>query len=684
MSKRLISAILVLSLILGMSSITFGTSQPKPNAMLNGTTISLENGIYVNESGQIMCPLRELAEKMDYNVTWNDNDKSIGITNNTKDIKLTIGQSTVAVNGEKFNLKSNPIIKGDKTFVPLELFSNGFNLIVGWDSKNQVLKINQPKENKEDFFAIHEDKKIQDELDTYMKALEKNRNFHGSVLVTKDGKILLDKGYGFSNLEQNTMNKPQTKFAIGSMTKQFTAMAIMQLNEKGLINVDDKISKYFPELPNGEKITIHNLLTHTSGLMNYTDLSEFWALKPDNKDPLTVINLIKDMPLEFEPGKQFKYCNTNYVLLGMIVENVTGMTLEDYLQKNIFAPLNMTNTGICYGKNNQYHDATPYSGYLEVVPVDDDLTLTQAYGAGSMYSTVEDLYRWDQALKTEKLVKKATLDKIFKEHIAFSETDGYGYGWMISNTENGKEIYHNGNTLGFTSNIARYMDKGISIIILTNNGYCNVMDLTNSLANIVLNKDYEVPKAIEEIKIDDPDLLNKYEGKYEFINGTYLNIIKKDNRLYAQVTGQEAFEIYSQSNNKFFAKLVDASFEFKTNDKGEVTEIIFNQLGAEIVCKRVDDAKEKVEITVDPKIYDDYVGEYELVPGLTITITQKDNRLYAQVTGQDAFEIFPKSESEYFYKIVDAEITFERDDNGKVTKLVLHQNGQDMPAAKIK
>ena len=684
MLKRLVSVILTISLVLGMSTITLGESQPQPRIMFNGTTISLEDEVYVNEEGQIMCPLRELAEKMDYLVIWNESDRSITLSKDSEIIKLKVGESRIIVNEENMDINSKPIIKEGKTFVPVELFSNALNLIVGWDNKQQILKINQPKENKEDFFTMSNDEKIQDELDTYMKALQKHHNFHGSVLVAKDGKVLLNKGYGFANFEQNTMNKSQTKFAIGSMTKQFTAMAIMQLSEKGLIDVEDKVSKYLTDFPNGDLITLHNLMTHTSGLKNYTEIKEFLTLKPESKDPMKVIDLIKDMPLEFEPGKEFRYCNTNYTLLGIIIEKATNMSFEDYLQKNIFAPLNMTNTGICYGESNELHDATPYSGYLEVVPVDDELVLTQAYGAGNIYSTVEDLYRWDRALKTEQLVKKETLDEIFTEHVAISEGGSYGYGWMIADTDNGKQILHGGNTFGFTSNIAKYIDEDLTIIILTNNGYFDISSLTESLANIVLNKDYEMPKAKKEIKIVNPELYDSYVGKFEFLNGAYIDIIRKDNKLFAQATGQDAFEIFPETNNKFFAKVIDASIEYKTNDKGEVTELIFEQIGIEFICKRVEDIEEKVEVTVDSKIYDEYVGEYELIPGVIITITNEDNHIYAQLTGQDAFEIFPMSESEFFYKVVDANITFERDDNGKVTNLVLHQNGKDMPATKIK
>ncbi len=683
-SRRIVSIVLLVSLLLGIPATTLGTPQANINILLDEEKVSLEDEIITNEINQIMLPLREIAEKLEYKVNWDGNTRSITLSKGSQIIELKIGETKVDVNGEILVLKSPPILKETKTFVPMELFSNALGLVIGWNGKHQVLKINQPEEKNESFFTISKDKDKQAELDAYIKALEKHQNFHGSVFVAKDGEVLLNKGYGFADFEQNTNNISQTKFAIGSITKQFTAMAIMQLNEKGLLSVEDKISKYFPDFPNGDSITIHNLLTHTSGLTNYTNLSEFLDIDLNNKDPMKTIELINNLPLEFEPGKEFSYSNTNYVLLGMIVENITDMSLEDYLQKNIFTPLNMSNTGSYYIENNQFPDATPYTGFLEIYPVDDELVLTQAYGAGNIYSTVEDLYRWDRALSTEQLVKKETLDKIFTEYITMPGAGSYGYGWMIADTDMGRQIFHGGNTMGFTANIARYPEKDLVVVILTNSAYYDTTSLTNALTSIVLDKDYEMPEVLKEIEIEDPNLYDNYIGKYEFIDGTYINITKIEDKLYAQVTGQNAFEILPLSNNRFFAKDVDIRIEFIKDEEEKITELVLEQLGMTFVCKRVEDIEEKKEIEIDPKVYDNYVGEYELAPNVIIKITKEDNSLYAQLTGQDKFEIFPESEEEFFYKVVDAKITFQKDDTGNVTHLILYQNAQEIPANKIK
>ncbi len=683
MSKRLVSLILIISLIFGMTSISLGVPGPSPSLLLNDKTISLEQEIYVNETGQLMVPLRQVAEELKYEVLWNDEDLSIELKNSSNIVKLQIGKSDVSLDNMKISLSAAPILKNYKTFVPVEIFSSAIGLIVGWDSVQKRLKLNQPKENTEVYFQISEEKEITLELENYMKALEEKENFHGTILVSKDGKLLLNKGYGYADIDQSTLIKPGTTFAIGSVTKQFTAMAIMQLVESGLISVEDKVSKYLPELANGKLITINQLLTHTSGLANYTDLENFFIMDSEGVVPMDMVHLIKDIPLEYTPGDGFKYSNTNYLILGIIVENITDMSLEEYLDKNIFTPLNMTSTGTTYGVKNTAQDATAYAGYLDLVPIDDSVLLKKAYGAGNLYSTVEDLYRWDRALNTEKLVKKETLNLIFQEYVDISDTADYGYGWMIQNTEKGKEIFHGGNTLGFTSNIARYVDEDLTIIVLINNGYYDVDSITEDLSSIALKMDYEMPVGIVEIEIEDYDVYNKYVGTYHFLQGSYLEIIRTDNKLYAQVTGQGAFEIYPRTIDDFFAKILDASIRFVEED-GLVDMLVFKQLGMEIECYRAEAQEEKEIADIDTVIYKNYIGEYELAPGAIVAITTVDNKLFAQLTGQDNFELFPTSETEYFYKVVDATITFHKDDKGVVNSLVLKQSGQEMAAKKIK
>lgn len=675
MKKRILSLILIISMIMGLCNFAIATEVPD--------SISLEQEMYLDENGILMIPLRSTLEDLDYEVKWSDHDKNVEILKGDKNVIIKIGSNNVGVNGEIKKLKSSPIIKNNKTFIPAELLSRYLDIIVGWNMKHNNLEIREESENKEEFFTSSEDEKIKKELNKYMKSLEEHENFHGSILVAKEDKVLLNEGYGYANFTQNTINKPETRFAIGSVTKQFAAVGILKLSEEGLLNVEDTVSKYIPNLSHGEEITIHNLLTHTSGLKEYTQIPGFLEYDIENKDPMKMLELIKDMELEFKPGEMYRYSNTNYLALGMIIEKVSGQTFEAYL-KDIVSPLGMKDTGIIYGKYKGSNDATPYVGYLEVQEIDDDAVLSQAFAAGSMYSTVEDLYRWDRAIKSGKILKQKTLKEIFKNHIPISETESYGYGWMIDNTKNRKEICHGGNTQGFTAYTGRLEEQDITVIILTNSGYYNTYDLKKDLLSITLNEEYEMPKELKEIKIEDKNLYSKYTGKYEFINGLDLNIIEDKEKLYVQVPGMENFEIYPKTTTEFFGKAIDVDIMFKTDDQGKAIELIFNQIGMDIVCKRIGDVEEKKEVEIDPKIYDEYVGEYDLQIGATITIIREGDKLYARVTGQETFEILPSSETEFFYKTIDANMTFIKDKSGKVIKLVFRQSGQVLESPRIK
>lgn len=671
-------------MVLAMSTMTFANVQSGPSILKEDKPINLEVQSFMDEKGILMLPLRTLLEKLDYIVNWNKEDQSVNLLKENQNILLKNGSKVLEVNGKMKTMLNSPIIKENKTFVPAELLDKSLNSVLGWNSKREILRLKDIKD--EDLFSISDDKDTGEKLDNYMKALVEYENFHGSVLVAKEGKILLNKGYGYSDFAQNIENKSQTRFAIGSVTKQFAAFAIMKLSEDGLIDVEDKISKYIPDAPHSDEISIHNLLTHTSGLKNYTDLPEFYTFDTTNKNPMEMLNLIKNMNLGFKPGEIFQYSNTNYLILGIIIEKITGERFENYMD-SIINPIGMKDTGLIYGEGNGANDATPYIGYLELAEIDDDNVLSQAYAAGSMYSTVEDLYRWDRTIRERKILEKETIDEMFKNHIDIPGAGSYGYAWMIDNTDMGREIYHGGNTLGFTSYIGNLVEEDITVIIMSNNGGYNINNLKNDLYSIVLKREYKMPKEIKEIEIEDKDLYSKYTGEYGFLNGTYLNIMEQDGKLYAQVTGDVVFEIFPKTTTSFFAKVLDINIEFVSDESGVATELIFKQAGLEFVCKRANDKEDIVEIELDPKIYDDYVGEYEMVSlakGLMMNITKENNKLFAQLTGQEKIEIFPSSEKEFFYKVVDAQITFEKDEGGNVVSLTLHQMGQDMKAPKIK
>lgn len=549
---------------------------------------------YQDVNSVVMLSLNVLCQKLgtDSNLEVKSDSALLSLSNYK--IKIENNNKKISVNRKNITLTTAPVIKTNIVFVPLEFFSKIFGKTINWNSDTKSIEIHTPSKNIEDYFknrlSFGNYLTTIQKLDNYLNALETTNNFHGSVLVAQNGSIILNKGYGKSDFEQSITNTQDTTFPIGSMSKQFTAMAIMQLVEKGLINVDDVISKYVPDFPNGDIITIEELLTHSSGIVNCTNLPEFWSMDIDSfKDINNVINLFKNKSLEFKPGSKFSYSNSGYILLGYIIEKVSGRNYIDYLEKNIFGPLDMKNTGLSYDGIKKMYTSTGYSGYLDVFPISDMITLNGAYGAGNLCSTTEDLYKWDRALYTDKLVKQSTLKDIFSNHIEMTSSGiYYGYGWMLSKGSYGEEIYHGGNTLGFTSNIARYPDKDLTIIILTNVGYYNINSLNDIMADISLGKSYEMPKKKSVVKVDDA-LLDKYAGNYK-IQGDLgvISITHENGRLYCEQNNSgQKYELFAQSQNKFFLRISDVEIEFNTNNKDQITGISLYELGEEISAEKI-------------------------------------------------------------------------------------------------
>jgi len=431
------------------------------------------------------------------------------------------------------------------------------------------------------FLVACANQSLESRVDEYIHAHLKMNRFSGSVLIAQKGKILLSKGYGLANYELKAPNKSQTKFLLGSITKQFTAMVIMQLQEKGLLSVDDALNKYIPDYPQGEKITIHHLLTHTSGIPNFTSFPEYTKTMMLPSSVEETIERFKNKKLEFTPGEKHSYSNSGYIVLGYIIEKVSKKSYEDYLKENILQPLNMEDTG--YGHNLPVlkNRAAGYSLAKDDLANASYIDMTIPHAAGALYSTVEDLYLWDRTLYTEKLISKSSLDKMFTPF-----KDNYGYGWGISKLFGHKRISHGGGINGFTTNISRYTDDDVCIIVLSNFDHSSTGKISRDLAAIVFREKYELPKERIEIKID-PQIYDAYVGQYELDPEFIINITKENDRLFAEATGRPKAEIFPESEIKFFLKMVDAQITFVKDDKGEVTQLILHQRGQDRPAKKV-------------------------------------------------------------------------------------------------
>ena len=332
-------------------------------------------------------------------------------------------------------------------------------------------------------YASTEDSLKSTQLSSYIDKYDVKNKFRGTVLVAKNGNILLNKGYGLADYSKKVANQSTTVFETASLTKQFTATAIMMLQESNLLNVKDTLNKYIPDYPNGSKITLNNLLTQTSGIVDYNPES-----LENNKsafNPNEIIALFKNKPLEFKTGTEYKYSGSNYILLGYIIQKVSGMTYEEYIDKNIIKPLKLNSTGFLENKDVIKNKASGYhvdtkNGKLENVLDTESLF---EYSAGGIYSTVGDLYTWQNALFGGKLISLSSVSKMM---IPYFNTYGYGYGLIISkNADGDKLVGHDGSLPGYSTYIEKNMDKQSIIIILSNKDDYNVADMNLGLSKIV-------------------------------------------------------------------------------------------------------------------------------------------------------------------------------------------------------
>jgi len=310
---------------------------------------------------------------------------------------------------------------------------------------------------------------VKQQLSDYFNNLQAQRPFSGNVLVAREGHILLKKGFGMAEIGREIPNRPGTVMAIASFTKAFTAMSIMMLKERGLLSLEDTISQYFPDFPGGDGITIHNLLRMESGLFDYLNNPALWAQCELYHEPIQLMEYYMYEPLVFPTGTQFQYSNSNYITLGNIVEQVSGLSFRDFIKLNILDPLKMKSTS--YDPHETDFLNRKATGY-------DDITCTPPleamyfhpsipYTAGAMCSTIGDLYKWDQALYGEKLVSHETLEQMFTPGLG-----NYGYGWYSDNLEvngvNQKQIWHWGSYFGFHGYFCRLTDSRTTIILLLN------------------------------------------------------------------------------------------------------------------------------------------------------------------------------------------------------------------------
>ncbi|MCP1381016.1 serine hydrolase [Runella salmonicolor] len=504
-----------------------------------------------------------------------------------------------------------------------------------------------------------------------------------TVLVAQKGKIIYQKAFGQANLELNVPMQPSMVFRIGSITKQFTAVAILQLMEQGKLSLEDEITKFIPDYPtHGHKITVEHLLTHTSGIKSYTDMKEFGDVIQKDMKPEELINFFKNQPMDFAPGTQWHYNNSGFFLLGYIIEKVSGKTYPDYVEQVFFKPLGMTHS--YYGNDAKLipNRAAGYERGKDGIQNASPMSMTLPYAAGSIQSTVEDLWKWHQAVHAYQLVRKETLEKAFTPYkLANGKPTNYGYGWFLGDIQGSATIEHGGGINGFLTSSIYLPKEDVFVAVFSNSTAKSPDNVAAKLAAWAIEKPYN----FKEVALDE-NTLKGYIGVYENPEAGQRIISLENGKLYSQRTGGPKSLIKPYEKDKFFFETSLSFLNFQRNVNQMITGVISSQRGAQTMLWTKTDKPipTRMEQKVDETILAKYTGDYQLAPGFILSITQEVQKLFAQATGQGKNELFAESETKFFLKVVDAQVEFFKNESGQVDKLILYQGGQKIEGKKMK
>lgn len=530
---------------------------------------------------------------------------------------------------------------------------------------------------------------LEKDLDAIFEAAYGGDHPGAVVLIARDGEAIYRKGFGLANLEMGVPMKPENVMMLASMTKQFTAVAILMLMEEGKLSLQDPLSKYIPDYPNGENITIHHLLTHTSGIKDVFKVS---GLPPKALDisPSEIIAVFRDEPVDFLPGDNLQYNNSGFILLGYIIEELSEMPYEDFIEKKIFQPLKMKNSR--YGNNeevipnrvNGYYPDPPSNGYKNSPSV----SMTLPYAAGALLSTVDDMLLWNQAMRNNILISEKSKQLAFTPTtLNNGETTLYGYGWRVEKLYDSPVLEHGGNLMGFKTSGIYLPEENIYTIVLSNNLSVNPTSVGFEATATVLGK----PKNQKPVPIAE-NIMKQWTGAYAFEDGAIRMVTYKDNSLYSQIEGGEPIQLHALSENEYRFNNSFATYSFN-NEKGKNTAVFEVGLNkskgtqTEIKNVAVDNMEQKApaerrSVVVDPAVLDSYRGKYELNPSFIITVTTEGGKIYAQPKEQLPLELFAETPEVFFSNAFEGSIIFNKDEQGKIHSLTLDQGGKKMKAIK--
>jgi CubicO group peptidase (beta-lactamase class C family) len=422
-------------------------------------------------------------------------------------------------------------------------------------------------------------------MSRYLLAAERAWNFRGAVLVARGDELVFSGGYGYADAAGTVQNTAATRFSIGSVTKTFTAAAILRLRDEGLLKLDDPVADYVPEYgpPGAAGVTLRRLLSHAAGVPDIAAAPRDPVALTEPRTPLELLASFKDRPLDFEPGTRSRYSNAGYVLLGLAVERVAGMPYPDYVKDRLLAPLEMAHTS--YGV-----DASARDEYaLGLVEGPDGLFREASrfhpslgYSAGGLYSSVEDLRTWVRGLEGGGILTQDSW-----ADMTTAQEDGFGLGWLVMKTWDRKDVAHGGGAPGYDAWIELWPEDGIFVAVLSNSGGAPVGEIGRSLAAVLLEKKVQEPEARRAVPAD-PRTVGEYAGTYEIGPGNRREILIDGDRLFVRRDDGPRFPILSAGPDLFvFPNDKGATLRFVRDRSGRISGQVFHQLGLDETAAKV-------------------------------------------------------------------------------------------------
>jgi CubicO group peptidase (beta-lactamase class C family) len=522
-------------------------------------------------------------------------------------------------------------------------------------------------------------------LDAYASAARDCWGLNGVVLVAKGDREILAKGYGLADSVFNDPNTPETKFFIGSITKQFTAAAILLLKERGQLRLSDPIRQHLPDFPDdpGDRITIRQLMTHTSGIPDYTTFPEI-VLRRASYVPLTeILRAIESKPLEFEPGTRFSYSNSGYVLLGEVIEDVSGQSYEAFLHKNFFKPLGMTNTG--YGRREmgvpmraEGYSKDESGRRIDAVPIRYSIL----HSAGALYSTAKDMLKWHRALLHGTVLSRESVDLMTS-----SQAGNYGYGWWLESRYGRRLSFHDGFLDGFNCTYDRWLDDSLLVLVFSNDDEAPVGKIAHGLAAIMFGEQPVIPVQKTAIALE-PGLLREYVGRYESENGFTRYVILESDTLHTYLAGQPPYHVLPESPDHFFFQRDNTeTLTFGRDSANTIASLEYSDGENTTPFRRVEDTIDYTNTHTPPPsvplgILQEYLGDYRLVDdaperedALLVSIALCGDHLCAIMGGDQPVLLWPVTQAVFRHLTADFTLEFVRDSGGYVDRCILSVGG---------